>query len=134
MTLTEAIAAQPSWISWWLNIMLVGIFIVPLALLIWRSTRILAIALLIAGVLSAVAVGYIYNNFGYIKLLGVPHIILYTPLVLFMFRSIKSDDVPVWPRRLMMVALATILISLAFDYTDAIRYILGERTPLAMPA
>ena len=33
-----------------------------------------------------------------------------------------------------MVVLATILISLAFDYTDVLRYLIGERTPLAKPA
>jgi len=37
---------------------------------------------------------------------------------------------PAWPRRIMMVVLATILISLAFDYTDVIRYFLGETAPI----
>jgi hypothetical protein len=34
----------------------------------------------------------------------------------------------------MGVVLATITISLAFDVTDVVRYIAGDRTPLAMAA
>jgi hypothetical protein len=41
---------------------------------------------------------------------------------------------PRWPRRIIAVVLATIAVSLAFDYVDALRYLLGERTPLARPA
>jgi hypothetical protein len=33
-----------------------------------------------------------------------------------------------------MVVLATILVSLAFDYADVARYLLGERAATALPA
>ena len=37
---------------------------------------------------------------------------------------------PVWPRRILSLVILTILVSLAFDYVDVIRYLLGERAPL----
>jgi dolichyl-phosphate-mannose--protein O-mannosyl transferase len=133
MTLSEAMALQPAWIGIWLNILLVGAFIVPLALLIWKPSRLAAIFCIIAGVLGAVGVDAMYNEMGYVKLLGLPHVIVWTPLVIYLVRQIKRPDMPVWPKRIMMVILAVIAISLAFDYTDVIRYVLGERTPLALP-
>jgi integral membrane sensor domain MASE1 len=70
---------------------------------------------------------------GYVKLLGLPHIFVWTPLAIYFVTLLRRPDVPVWPRRVIVVALGTILISLAFDYTDVARYLLGERTPLARP-
>lgn len=131
MSMEDAIATLPTWISVWLNWMLIGAFILPLALFIWKPSRMAGVFVLVTGILSAVGVSYLYGKLGYVKLLGLPHILLWTPLVIYLFGQIRRDDMPVWPRRIMIVVLATILISLAFDYTDVIRYILGEREPLA---
>lgn len=133
MTLPEAIAQQPAWIGWWLNWMLVGAFILPLTLLIWRQTRIAAIACVVTGVIAAVAVSAMYDRMGYTKLLGLPHIVLWTPLAIYLFTVLRRD-LPRFAGWVVTIVLATILISLAFDVTDTIRYIVGNRTPLAMPA
>ena len=114
--------------------MMVGAFILPLALLIWRESRITAVLIFVAGALSAVGVGWMYEQMGWVKLLGLPHVIFYTPLAIFLFSQIGRADMPKWPRWIMVFSLATILISLAFDYTDVIRYFLGNTTPLALPA
>ncbi|MEM8786750.1 MAG: hypothetical protein AAGE76_00655 [Pseudomonadota bacterium] len=134
MTLAEAIAAQPAWIGLWLNWLLFGAFILPLALLIWRPTRLAAVLTVAASVAGAVAVNWMYGEMGYVRLLGLPHIVLWTPLAVYLWRLIRREDVTVWAKRVLAVVLGTILISLAFDYTDAIRYALGERTPAALPA
>jgi hypothetical protein len=127
MTLPEAIATQPAWISYWLNWMMVGAFILPLALLIWRQTRLVAVAAIVAGVLAALGTGWIYDRLGYVKLLGLPHIILWTPLAIYMIVLLRRGGLPKYARWIMLVVLATILISLAFDYTDTLRYFLGDR-------
>ena len=130
MTMNEAIATQPMWISWWLNWLLFGAFILPLALFIWKPTRLAAAITLATGILSAVGVTYLFDTMGYVKLLGLPHVILWTPLVVYLWRVQARNDVAQWPRRIIWVILVTILISLAFDYVDVLRYLLGERTPL----
>ena len=68
---------------------------------------------------------------GWVRLLGLPHVILYTPVAYYLFKQIRRDDMPKWPRWIMMAILATIAISLAFDVTDVIRYILGNHGPVA---
>jgi uncharacterized membrane protein YeaQ/YmgE (transglycosylase-associated protein family) len=133
MTLPEAIAQQPAWIGYWLKWLAFGAFILPLALLIWRQTRVAAVVAIVAGVAGAFATGWLYDKMGYVKLLGLPHIIVWTPLAIYFVALLRRPDVPAWPKRIIVVALATILISLAFDYTDVARYLLGERTPLARP-
>ncbi len=134
MTFQEAIAQQPAWIGYWLKWLLLGAIVLPLALLIWRQSRIAAIAAIVAGVVGGFGTGWLYDKVGYVKLLGLPHIIMWTPLAIYLAIQIRRVDMPIWPRRIMIVVLATILISLAFDYTDVARYLLGERTPLARPA
>jgi ABC-type Mn2+/Zn2+ transport system permease subunit len=129
MTMNEAIALQPTWVYWWLNWMLIGAFALPLVLLIWRPSRRAGIYSLVAGILAAVATGLLYDQLGYVKLLGLPHVLFWTPLALYLFAQLKRTDMPDWPIRIMMIILATIVISLAFDYVGVIQYAFGARTP-----
>lgn len=135
MTLVEAMAAHgPSWLGLWLNVLMLGGFILPLALFIWKPTRMTALYCLIAGVLNAVGVGWMYEQMGYVKLLGLPHVLFWTPLAIHLWIKMRAVEVPKIPRIIIGIILAVIVVSLAFDYTDVVRYLLGERTPLAMPA
>jgi hypothetical protein len=127
MTLSDAISQQPSWVQYWLYILIFGIVVLPLALLIWKQTRLTAIITVAASVIAGLGVSWIFDRLGYVKLLGLPHIILWTPLVLYLYGQIKRGDMPQWPRRIMMVVLAVFVVSLVFDYVDVVRYVLGER-------
>jgi hypothetical protein len=130
MTLEQAIASQPAWLSIWLNIMMLGAFVAPLVLLVWRESRIIGVLAIAAGVVSAIGVSTLYDLSGYTKLLGLPHIFLYTPLAYIIWRKINGGDMRIWPKRIAWVVLITVLISLAFDYNDVLRYLLGNRAAL----
>lgn len=132
MTLQDALAQQPAWLAWWLNWLMVGAFVLPAALLIWRQTRIAGAAAIVAGILAAVGTSWLFDRFGYVKLLGLPHIVLWTPLAIYMLKLLRQTDLPNYARSILLIVLATILISLAFDYTDFMRYVLGNRAPLAV--
>ncbi len=134
MTLEEAIAQQPQWVQIWLNILLLGAFILPAVLLIWRQTRVAGLVSLIVSATAAYGVVWLYDRMGYVKLLGLPHLFLWTPLVIYLIGQFRRDDLPQIPRVLLGAVIATLLISLAFDFSDVIRYILGERVPTALPA
>ncbi len=134
MTLEEAIAQQPQWVQIWLNILLLGAFVLPAVLLIWRQTRVAGIVSLIVSATAAYGVVWLYDRMGYVKLLGLPHLFLWTPLVIYLVGQFRRDDLPQIPRVLLGAVIATLLISLAFDFSDVIRYILGERMPTALPA
>jgi hypothetical protein len=128
VTLSEAIALQPLWVRTWLNVLIFGIVVLPLSLLVWRQTRITSIVTIAASVLAGFGVSWLYDAFGYVKLLGLPHIFLWTPLAYYLFTQIKRPDMPLWPRRILIAIVTVFLISLAFDYVDVLRYALGERS------
>ena len=134
MSLQEAIALQPAWLLLWMNWLLIGGFILPLGLIIWKQSRIACLVMLASGVLGALGTGYLYDHMGYVKLLGLAHILFWTPALVYLITQLRKTDMPKWPRWIMYVVAATVLISLAFDYTDLLRFALGNRTPLAMPA
>ncbi len=134
MTLQQAIAHLPLWLRIWIDVLLFGVFVLPFSLFIWRESRITAVAILVADVAAGFSVSLLYGHMGYVKLLGLPHIIFWVPLAIYLFRRVRRADVPIWPRRIISVVLVMILISLAFDCTDVVRYLLGKRTPLFMPA
>jgi hypothetical protein len=133
MTFPEAIALLPRWVNYWLYVLVFGGLVLPFTLFIWRQSRLAALAVLAADAIAALGVAWLFNRLGYVKLLGLPHLVAWGPLEVFLFLQIKRPGMPNWPRRIMIVILATLLVSLAFDLTDVVRYLLGERTPLAKP-
>ena len=130
MTFQEAIATQPAWIGMWLQVLLFGAFVLPLSLLIWKQTRVAAIATVFASLVGGVTTQMLYGQVGYVKLLGLPHIIFWTPIMYFLYTKLTSGEVPAWPKRIVGVVMVIIGISLVFDYVDVARYVLGERESL----
>lgn len=127
LTFNDAMALQPTWVLIWMNILLVGAFILPIALLIWKQSRVAGLLTLLASAIAGMLINVLFNNLGYVKLLGLPHLVLWTPLIVFLYAQTKRTDMPVWPRRIMWVVMTIIAISLAFDFVDVARYVFGER-------
>lgn len=130
MTLPEAIETQPVWIGVWLNVLVFGAFVAPLTLLIWKSSRKAGIVTFLASVAAVFAVNFMYDAMGYVKLLGLPHLVIWTPTVVFLMAQQARGDMSNWPRRIIWFIIAIICISLVFDFIDAARWVLGERAPL----
>jgi hypothetical protein len=127
MTLTEAIATQPLWVQIWLNVLFAGAFVLPLALLIWAPSRRAGILTVLASILAGAGIFWLYAQLGYVRLLGLPHILIWTPLVVFLWGQSNRPNMPRAPRLILYTVMAVILVSLAFDYVDLARYILGDR-------
>ena len=130
MTMQEAIALQPEWVGHWLRVLLLCAFILPIALVTWKQTRLAGIITPLASFGSAFATGQLYGMVGYVKLLGLPHIIFWTPLMFFLVKVWRKPDLPKAPKVILSIVMGAITISLIFDYVDLVHYILGERTPL----
>lgn len=134
MTFQDAVAHQPLWVRVWLDWLLFVVIALPFALLVWKQSRIVVLAAIIADIPAGLGTAWIYQHMGYVKLLGLAHIFFWTPLAVYLYMQLKRTDLPQWPRLIIMVVLATLVISLAFDYIDALRYIVGERTATFSPA
>ena len=132
MTMQETLTLLPEWLIWWFNWLVFAVAVLPLALLIWpQSRRVIAVA---ASILTGAAVYGMFRQMGYVKLLGLPHLLIWGPLAFYLFRKQAKDAMSIAARWIIRVILVTLLISLAFDVVDVLRYILGDRTPLGSDA
>ena len=129
MTLEEAMALQPEWVMMWVYVLVAGAFVAPVVLLIWKASRKAGIITLVASLLAGFGVQMIFDAMGYVKLLGLPHLILWVPIVVFLMAQQARGDMTNWPRRIIWFIIAIICISLVFDFIDVVRWILGERAP-----
>ncbi|RME43076.1 MAG: hypothetical protein D6795_20015 [Deltaproteobacteria bacterium] len=70
----------------------------------------------------------LYSIVGYTRLLGLSHVLFWTPLVVFLARRLTHLDPGSRFGRWIVVLLSTNTISLLIDYIDVVRYLLGDRT------
>ncbi len=127
MSLEEAIATQPSWVQWWINWM--GIVIVGsmIALLFSKTTRRDSAVILVTSLAVFFLMMWLYQQVGFVRLLGIVHVVIWTPLAIYFWRRLRNPAIATPFRQVIWVFLATIIVSLMFDYVDVVRYLLGER-------
>lgn len=114
------ILAQPGWLVAWVLWMMA----VNLASVAWVATRVEARWVLLGFALAAGIMQVLFWAAGYVRLLGLAHVLAWTPLVVYLARR--------WPRlepgayrAWVGLVLATDVASLLIDYTDVLRYLLG---------
>lgn len=116
----------PEWLNLCLPGLFAGAFILPGVLLIWKSTRITAVICLMASFIGGFAPSLLYMKMGYVKLSGSPHIVVWTPLMIFLVYKIRSPEVPTLARLVICVDSAVIVVSLMLDYPGVINYLAGD--------
>ncbi len=114
------------WSGWMFGLSVIA----PVVLLLfpgeWRDRIVVAAACVAVIVLMPLW----HAQVGYVRLVALPHIVVWTPLAIYLYRRRKHFAAP-WPVRWTVAALmATIVVSLGFDYVDLLRWLLGERAPL----
>ncbi len=117
---------QTAWLYW----MSFAITITPLVLIFSKATRLDAVIVFLVNLAMFIGMGWIYDLMGYVRLMGIVHVILWTPLFIYLVLRAKSGDMPLQCRLVMWMFAATLAISLFFDYTDVVRYLLGERASM----
>ena len=127
------VLAQPVWVQLWAAWMVVVIVAAPVVMRKHGAPR--RDHLLVAASTAAliVAVPLWHSHVGYVRLVGLPHIPVWTPLAVYLYARRKHFSSPWQLRWAVNVFLATIVASLAFDCVDAVRYLLGERAPVNVP-
>ena len=114
---------QTVWLYW----MSFAIAITPLVLIFSKATRLDAVIVFLTNLAMFVGMAWIYEQMGYVRMMGIVHVILWTPLFVYLFLRAKNGEMPLLCRLVMWMFAATLAVSLAFDYTDVVRYLLGER-------
>lgn len=118
------IASGPAWVGAWVYFMgIVFLLAIP-----FSFARVEARWALLVMALSFPAMIGLYSLVGFVRLLGIVHVVLWTPFALYLWRRrahwrIRQTLAGKW----IALLFATVVVSLAFDYTDVVRYTLGER-------
>ena len=120
---TLANGPQTVWLYW----MSFAIAITPLVLMFSKATRLDAVIMFLTNLAMFVGMAWIYEQMGYVRMMGIVHVILWTPLFIYLFLRAKNGEMPLLCRLVMWMFAATLAVSLVFDYTDVVRYLLGER-------
>ena len=124
MSFMDYIAQEPLWLQAWIYWMMA----VNLAALIFSWKRIEPRWVLAAFLGSALLMNGLFALYGYEKILGLAHVIFWTPLLVYLFRRLPDIDRTVRFGQWVIVLMVTNAVSLVLDYIDVVRYILGERT------
>ncbi|MDP2150288.1 MAG: hypothetical protein Q8K13_11665 [Parvibaculum sp.] len=115
------IAQEPWWLSSWVY----WLIAINSLSLFFAFTRNEAHWVLTAWLGNLVMMPMLFEAVGYVRLLGLTHIVFWTPLVVYLWRQ-RSEFGSSWSGRYLWVVLATNSASLIIDYIDVVRYLLGD--------
>ena len=118
----SAMLAEP----WWLVVWVGWMVLINSAGVLFVS-EIEARWVLAAFAASAVTMWILYQFVGYTRLLGLAHVLYWTPLVIYLYRRLSNFVGPPLFERWLRLLLATNGLSLVIDYVDVARYLFGDR-------
>ncbi len=127
--MNEFIAQEPLWLQLWIQWMVVAnlggvAFIIGSRDVQWhlRPEPAVVVVTMVANVLF---MGWLFEQVGYVRLLGLSHVIFWTPLLIWLWRRRQGIVGRVLPGYLWTVGL-TNTVSLVIDYVDVARYLAGD--------
>ncbi len=122
MSFAAHLLAQPLWVVVWVS-WLGTMNAASIFFLRHREAR----WVLAAFASAAIFVHVLFAVNGFNRLLGLAHLVFWTPLLVYLWNALgriaATSGYGVWLRLL----FASNAISLLFDFTDVVRYLLGER-------
>lgn len=95
-----------------------------------RATWSSAAILLVANVAMVTTMMWLYGQVGFVRLLGLPHLIFWIPLVAWFVFRLRRGGLPRMALTATLILTVTLSISLVFDAVDVARWLLGERASL----
>ena len=119
----EQILAEPLWLVIWVFILMT----VNTASLLFIK-RVEARYVLVAWLINLPLMTYLFETFGYVRLLGFSHVVVWTPLLIYLWLKRKNWMPPQSLTDKWITLLFSVnLLSLVIDYIDVARWLLGER-------
>ena len=123
----DDVLAQPVAMQLWVVWMIAAIFVVPGLLLRYESSRCEGKVILVSSIVLSILMLLWHSQVGYTRILALTHLLIWMPLLVYLYarrNSLVSQSHVGWETTALVF---TIVVFLAFDITDVIRYVLGER-------
>ena len=129
-TLGAAIGTEPMWLQTWVGVLgfvqLVGlVFVVGRVDGRWR-VRPEPIVMLASLIAAATLMEWLYGQVGYVRLLGLAHIVCGTPVYVWFLRRRRLVGTRPMFGRWINAYLVIVGISLVIDFVDVTRHLLGD--------
>jgi hypothetical protein len=118
-----AALAWPWWL--WVGLLAVVNAVVPLFFLGSREARVVLAAMLVGAVVQLLIVG----RLGFVRLLGLGHIVAWVPMLLWLVPRLANLGAGTPFGRWLFAVVALDLASLVIDFVDVGRYLAGQRQP-----
>jgi len=131
MSFSEAVATLPDAIRLWVLWLTIVMVIAPVALLVDRTARREGLVVLIATIAVMVSMQALHAAVGFVRLLGLPHVLVWTPLAVWLVHRLRVAPLSRRAQATIGVFLVSIAVSLVFDYVDVARYVAGDRASMA---
>lgn len=129
-TLNDAIATEPLWLQAWVAVLVVTHLAALLFAVGRRERRWFvrpeALAIVAAFLAAGLFMGWLYDQVGYVRLLGLAHLLCWGPVWLWILsrrRAIGTDSLF---GKYILVYLAVAGVSLAIDAVDVVRHLVGD--------
>jgi len=129
-SLGDAIGAEPLWLQAWVLTMV----LVHLAALLfvlgrepqqWRF-RPEPLAIFVSFLAAAAIMSWLYDRFGYVRLLGLAHLVAWGPVYVWILWSRRRFPVATMYGKYIHLYLLVAGISLVIDAVDVVRWLAGD--------
>lgn len=129
-TLGAAIGTEPMWLQAWVMTMvlvhlLALLFVVGREQQQWRF-RVEPLAILLSFVVAAVIMSWMYQRVGYVRLLGLAHLVAWGPVYAWILLSRQHFPLATLYGKYIHLYLLVAGLSLVVDAVDVIRYLAGD--------
>ncbi len=128
-TLNDAIATQPMWLQAWVMVLVLThvlalVFVVTKSADGWR-VRGEPIAIFLSFAAAAVLMTWLFEQYGYVRLLGLGHLVFWTPAYVWVAMRRRQIGTDSRFGKYVQVYLLVAGISLVVDAIDVVRYFTG---------
>jgi hypothetical protein len=128
--LNEAIATEPTWLQAWVMVLVV-VNLAALLFVIGRhdgrwQVRSEPIAIAVSFVAAGMFMGWLYEQVGYVRLLGLAHLVFWGPVWIWIFNRRRAIGTQAWFGTYVRVYLVIAGASLVVDAVDVMRHLLGD--------
>lgn len=134
LSLNQAIGMQPLGIQIWVYL-LVLVHLAAVFFIIKRVDNKIriqwnALYIIISFLAAGIFMSWLYEQVGFVRLLGLPHLLFWTPVYVWTLVQYRREKMVGWFRRYVLVYFVIAGISLVIDVSDVVRYLLGEQQVL----
>jgi len=120
--MAEHLLQEPLWLQLWVGWLVVA----NLSAVIFLVKSVEARWVLGLFIVNALFMEWLYTQVGYVRLLGLSHVIFWTPLLIYLWKRRKFTYLSTWTGKYLYLVFITDGISLVIDYIDVARYLLGD--------